>query len=181
MSVTIGLFPWDRIMLTSGITHVCIVVRDLDKAMGNYVEKFGVGPFTVREIHTPATHAVVRGEPSAYTLKFAYARSGGITLELVQPIAGNSLQAEFLVQRGEGLHHVGFASSEALDDELRRWSESGIKPLQVNRRDDARYGWAYMDTADLVGCILEVICDPPLGWWTNLSLANDLPQLQGKG
>ena len=51
-----------------------------------------------------------------------------------------------------------------------------VDPLQVHRRDDTRHGWAYMDTEDLVGCVLEVVCDPPLGWWGYSRLLTDLQE-----
>ena len=62
----------------------------------------------------------------------------------------------------------------ALDDELKRWKERGIEPLQVNYRDDPRYGWAYMDTQALVGSTIEIVCDPLFGWWEEVALSKDL-------
>ncbi len=33
----------------------------------------------------------------------------------------------------------------------------GIETLQVNNMEDPEEGWAYMDTKDIVGCILEIL------------------------
>ncbi len=168
-----GQIPDDRVMLSS-VTHVCIVVRDLERTAHNFSEKFNIGPFSIRTQHTPESHGELHGEPAEYSLKFGYARAGPIVIELVQPLQGETAYDEFLAKKGEGVHHIGFAASPSLDEELRRWEEEGIRPLQTNRRDDPRYGWAYMDTEDEVGCVLEVVCDPPLGWWESVSLAEDL-------
>ena len=165
--------PSDRIML-SQIAHVCIVVRDVEKTATNYVNHFGIGPFTIRKTHTPSFRATVHGAPTGYTLKFGYAQVGPIVLELVETVEGNTVYQEFLEEHGEGIHHIGFPAPAPFDEELARWSDQGIKPLQTNEREDPRYGWAYMDTQDLAGCILEIVCDPPGGWWNNVSLARDL-------
>ncbi|MDP2873338.1 MAG: VOC family protein [Bacillota bacterium] len=167
------VIPSDRIMLGDPY-HVCLVVRDVEKTAAVYSSLFGVGPFTIRQVHSEASQATVHGEPTAYTLKFGYARTGTIILELVETVEGHTIYEEFLAQHGEGLHHLGFRAPPPLDDELVRWRAQGIEPLQVNRRDDPRYGWAYMDTQALAGCLVEIVCDPPLGWWESLALAKDL-------
>jgi methylmalonyl-CoA/ethylmalonyl-CoA epimerase len=165
--------PEGRIMLTDP-THVCIAVRDVELTAERYASLLGIGPFTVRMVHTPASRATVRGEPSAYTLKFAYAKTPTGVLELVETVEGRTIYQEFLERHGEGVHHLGFRAPPPLDRELEKWSAQGIAILQVNRRDDPRYGWAYLDTHALLGCLVEVVCDPALGWWESLALARDL-------
>jgi len=180
MAEQTGRIPEDKVMLST-VTHVCIAVRDLERTARRFSEKFGIGPFTTRTQHTPQRHGEVRGKPAEYTLKFGYARAGSIIIELVQPLAGETVYDEFLAQRGEGVHHIGFAAAPPLDEELERWAKNGIRPLQANRRDDPEYGWAYMDTEEDVGCVLEIVCDPPLGWWESRSLAEDLKGPLGEG
>ena len=165
--------PEDGIML-SAVTHVCIVVEDVDRTARNFASKFGIGPFTIRTSHTPEERGTVGGNPAEYTLKFGYAQAGPVVLELVQPLGGESIYTDFLRERGEGIHHIGFSPGGLLEDEIDRWKGEGIDALQTHRRDDPRYGWAYMDTETDVGCILEVVCDPPLGWWESKSLSEDL-------
>jgi len=167
------LIPADGIMLSEP-THVCIVVRDVEKAAECYASFLGIGPFTVRMVHTPESRATVHGQPAAYTLKFAYARTASVVIELVETVEGHTIYDEFLAEHGEGLHHVGFKSSALLDDELARWQQLGVEALQVNRRDNPKYGWAYLDTQQRLGFIIEVVCDPPLGWWESLAMAKDL-------
>ncbi|MFO8059320.1 MAG: VOC family protein [Bacillota bacterium] len=167
------IVPSERIML-SGIAHVCIVVRDVEKTARTYSSLFGVGPFTIRTTHTPPSRGAVHGEPAGYTLKFGYAQAGPIVLELVETVEGDTIYREFIDEHGEGIHHIGFPAPAPFRRELARWEENGIEPLQTNERDDPRYGWAYMDTQQTAGCILEIVCDPPGGWWNSVSLARDL-------
>ena len=148
--------PEDRIQLNE-IVHACVVVRDVEKTAKNISEKFGIGPFEVRMKSYPESQASIRGEPVAYTLKFAYAKAGPITLELVETVEGRTIYQEFLEEHGEGLHHLGFPTPLPFDEELEKWRRMGVKPLQVNRLDDPEEGWAYMDTQDLTGFILEIL------------------------
>jgi methylmalonyl-CoA/ethylmalonyl-CoA epimerase len=148
--------PEDRIMLRE-VMHVCVVVRDVEKIAGAFAEKFGIGPWRIRVVHTPSSRASVRGEPVDYTLKFGHARVGPVTLELVETVEGKTIYQEFLEEHGEGIHHIGVPTPVPFDAELEKWHGQGIEPLQVNRMEDPEEGWAYMDTHGLIGCILEIL------------------------
>lgn len=148
--------PEDRIMLRE-IVHVCVVVRDVEERARAFAEKFGIGPWRIRVVHTPSARASVRGEPVDYTLKFGHARIGPVTLELVETVEGRTIYQEFLEEHGEGLHHIGVPTPVPFEAELDKWRRQGVEPLQANRMEDPEEGWAYMDTQDLVGCILEIL------------------------
>ncbi len=172
--------PADRVMLGEP-THVCLAVRDVEKTAQLYSSLLGFGPFLVRMVEMPESHAQVHGAAVSQVLKFGYARRGAVTFELVETVKGPSIFEDFLEQHGEGIHHIGFRGNGLLDDDLARWAKAGVKPLQVNRRGDPRYGYAYLDTVERFGCILEIVCDPALGWWESLNLARDLTGPLGKG
>jgi len=148
--------PEDRITLRE-VVHVCVVVRNVEKTAGVFAEKFGIGPWRIRVVHTPSSRASVRGEPVDYTLKFGHARVGPVTLELVETVEGKTIYQEFLEEHGEGIHHIGVPTPVPFDAELEKWRGQGIEPLQVNRMEDPEEGWAYMDTHGLIGCILEIL------------------------
>lgn len=171
--------PGDRVMLGEP-THVCLVVKDVERTADMYSSLLGFGPFLIRMVEVPPTHATVRGRAVSHVLKFGYARRGPVMFELVETVSGPTIYQEFLEQHGEGIHHIGFRGNGLLDDELARWEKIGVKPLQVDRRTDPRYGFAYLDTQERFGCILEVVCDPALGWWESLGLAKDLKGPLGK-
>jgi hypothetical protein len=154
--------PNDIVMLQD-FHHICLLVRDVEKAAENFAKTFGIGPFVATPYEAPASKAMVRGRPQGYKLKFANAKIGPITLELVEAVEGDSALTDFLKQRGEGLHHLAYCCPPPIDDELAKWKKLGIDALQVDKSisDDPRYGWAYMDTEKLVGCIIEIMCLPP--------------------
>lgn len=148
--------PEDRIMLRE-IVHVCVVVRDVEKTAEAFAEKFGIGPWRIRVMHTPSSRASVRGKPVDYTLKFGHARVGPVILELVETLEGKTIYQEYLEEHGEGIHHIGVPTPVPFDKELEKWRLQGIEPLQVNKMEDPEEGWAYMDTHGLVGCIMEIL------------------------
>jgi len=148
--------PEDKIILRE-IVHVCVVVRDVEKTAGTLAEKFGIGPFEIRLKHYPSSKASLHGEPVEYTLKFGYAKAGPIVLELVQTIEGRTIYQEFLEKHGEGLHHIGFPAPLPFGSELEKWHKLGFQPLQVSRLDDPEEGWAYMDTQEIVGFLIEIL------------------------
>jgi len=154
--------PNDMVMLQD-FHHICLLVRDVEKAAANFARTFGIGPFAATLYEAPASKATVHGRPQGYKLKFANAKIGPIALELVEPVEGSSVLTEFLMERGEGLHHLAYLCPPPIDEELTKWKKLGIDALQVDKSisDDPRYGWAYMDTEKLVGCILEIMCIPP--------------------
>jgi hypothetical protein len=92
-----------------------------------------------------------------YTLKFGHAKVGPMYLELVQTLEGKTIYQEFLEKHGEGIHHIGVPTPLPFETEFKKWQKLGIKPLQVNRMEDPEEGWAYMDTQDIAGCIIEML------------------------
>ncbi len=153
---SLGTVPADKILLRE-IVHACVVVRDVAKTTRALAERFGIGPWDVHLKSYPESQAMFRGEPVECTFKFAYAKVGPVTLELVETVSGDSSYKEFLDKHGEGLHHIGFPVPLPFDAELGKWERAGIKAVQSMRLDDPQEGWAYMDTQDLVGFTMEIL------------------------
>ena len=90
------------------VDQVGIVVRDLRRAMDHYVNVLGIGPWRV---YTYGASLVrrrsLRGQPADFELYLAFCQTSSVMLELIEPRGGPSLHAEFLVKRGEGIHHLG--------------------------------------------------------------------------
>ncbi len=148
--------PDDKILLRD-VLHACVVVRDAEKVAKTLSERFGIGPWEVHLKSYPKSQAIFRGKPVECTFKFAYAKVGPITLELAEPVSGESSYKEFLDKHGEGLHHIGFSAPLPFDAEVRKWERLGIKAIQSMKLDDPDEGWAYMDTRDLIGFTLEIL------------------------
>lgn len=152
----IGTIPDNKIFLNE-IVHVCIVVKNVEITAKNLAEKYGIGPFEIRQKTYPKANASLRGEPVEYTLKFGYSKVGSIILELVETIKGETIYNEFLETHGEGIHHIGFPTPLPFETELKKWKKQGVEALQVSKLDDPEEGWAYMDTQSDVGFIMEIL------------------------
>ena len=89
------------------IYQIGIVVKDIQRAVERYWKTLGVGPWRIYRIEPPTLGEVfVRGKPVVISIRAAFAQSGPVQLELIEPLEGPSIYREFLAEKGEGLHHV---------------------------------------------------------------------------
>ncbi|MBN2099191.1 MAG: VOC family protein [Dehalococcoidia bacterium] len=107
------------------LSHVGIVVRDMDKALDYYTGVLGLGPFTT-EVYDLQSF-VYRGKRASARVKAAISNSGPVFVELVQVLEGETVHTEFLREKGEGLQHVAFLVRN-LDEKLKDLAHSGIHP-----------------------------------------------------
>jgi methylmalonyl-CoA/ethylmalonyl-CoA epimerase len=82
------------------LDHVAIVVRDTEAALRNYRDRFGL----------EVVHSEVLESPP---VRLTYLDCGNAFLQLVEPLADSPV-AQWLVDHGEGLHHVGFGADDPL-------------------------------------------------------------------
>ena len=138
---------WDRAY------QVGIVVRDMDRAIAFY-EALGIGPF----VEGPSAHAVDRRiygrlEPDA-EVTGRIAQMGSIEFELMQPVRGKSIQAEFLEKHGEGVVHI-CAHTDNLATDIERMAANGFPVISSAEFDDGGK-FAYFDTREVGGVVLEL-------------------------
>jgi hypothetical protein len=93
--------------------QVGIVVRDLDEAMRVYYHEFGIGPWEVYEMNSSCVEDMTMDEKRQdYAMRVALAMVGKLQWELIEPVGENNIYAQFLAERGEGLHHLGVATKD---------------------------------------------------------------------
>jgi hypothetical protein len=91
------------------VSQVGIVVHDLDAAMARYTERHGWGPWGVYQYAPPQLHDLRQhGRDASFTWIGAETLVDGLNVELLAPVSGGGLFAEWLEQRGEGVHHLGY-------------------------------------------------------------------------
>jgi catechol 2,3-dioxygenase-like lactoylglutathione lyase family enzyme len=127
----------------TGINQVAIVVKDLQKVTENYWNILGIGPWEIYSWEAPLVYERrYRGKPAWAREKIALAQVGAVQLELVQPVEGDSTYQDFLVEHGQGLHHLQFLVDD-VDETAEMLAKEGFPSLQSGRCGPTEYSSAY--------------------------------------
>lgn len=134
------------------VSHIGIVTKDLDKTMKEFENLYGLRPFKVMEPGYVNTY--LRGKPTPFRLKSAFYQSGQIFFEVVSVLEGETSYAEWLKEKGEGLHHLAY-DIENIEEWIEHYEEKGIRVLQSGERLGVK--WAHLDTTAYTGTIVELV------------------------
>jgi len=148
--------------LASGIAQVALVVEDLDEAMKQYWEMFGIGPWHVYTYEKPLVQEMsYHGEPADYSMRLGLSYCGPMRIELIEVGRGNTVYADFVREHGYGVHHFGILV-EDMDAAIAEAEAAGVAMTQdgkgFGRDGDGHY--AYLDTEQRLGVTLELIERP---------------------
>jgi methylmalonyl-CoA/ethylmalonyl-CoA epimerase len=141
------------------IEHVSVLVRDLDRALEHYTNDLGMGPWGVYTL-TPdwIGDMTVHGKEQRYVYKLALCNVDPVLYELMESVQGPTIYEEFLRERGEGVHHLGYFV-EDIDAEISKMDSRGFALVLSGRgfgtNDDGAF--AQFDTERACGCILEAL------------------------
>ena len=144
----------------TAVNQVGFVVKDLDTAMAAYW-RVGVGPWRVYTYGAPLVKDITyRGKPGNWRFLIALAGLGaGFSLELIQPLSGESIYSEFLEKHGEGgIQHLGIVVDD-LDRVVAEAQRAGYTVIQSGRghgvRGDGKF--AYLSTEDDLFTVYELM------------------------
>ena len=142
--------------------HIGWVVRDCAAAQAELSARLCAGPFlSAGERRFDQT--LVHGKPAPFALKIAFGALGGVLLELLEPLDDRSPHAEFLAERGEGLHHLAYLVPD-FDEQLAAIRAGG--PQQGLLIDGTGPGnpvrWVYVDGGAVRGTVIELLERTPL-------------------
>ncbi len=135
-----------------GLFQQAYVVNDIAAAQVAMVSALGCSPF----VTLPATDLEyeLRGQTVSCALGLAFARSGNVQIELLQPVRGEGLHVEFLASNGPGAHHLGFL----VDDLDAVVADSGFERVMGSQFGTLRF--CYLDTFTELGLFTELVQDP---------------------
>jgi methylmalonyl-CoA epimerase len=109
--------------VTQRLAHICILVRDIDRAIEHYANILGaVSPQLLRKKVTKEER--VAGK-DIYVTAFFRATGSGCDIQLPQPLDPKSPLYKRLEKYGEGLHHIAFTSSH-LEDTFQQVKKKGV-------------------------------------------------------
>jgi methylmalonyl-CoA/ethylmalonyl-CoA epimerase len=113
------------------IVEIAIVTRDHQRTMSGLVQ-LGIGPWRVYEFNPANTASqTYMGQPSDVVLKVCFAQVGNIVWELMEPISGASIFADFLGSHGEGIHHVAYdCNNIPFEERVAGFANRGFRCIQ---------------------------------------------------
>jgi len=141
-------------MGTHVVTQIALVVKDMDKAIEAYSRIFGLPKPDVMLTDPTNAHATYRGVPTNAQAKSAFFHLGQVDLELIEPVAGDSVWQEVLDKKGEGVHHIAFQikGTDGVTDFL---DQNGIPTIQQGQYTGGMY--TYVDSEPQLGVMLELL------------------------
>lgn len=153
------------------LSQVCMVVHDAEKTMKFLWNTFGIGPWNIyiRDFTSKIDAELIYdmtyyGKPAHFSYKVVHTRNklGSVFIELIQPLAGENIYRDFLREKGEGVHHLGWHvvnTLEAFDETRKKLEAEGFPCMMSARLYDSAIG--YFDTSKVLNTILEVVWRDP--------------------
>lgn len=137
------------------ISQVCWVVPDIEAGERLLGRLLGVPAWTpMGEVRFGPDEATHRGRPADFSARVSLGWSGDLQVELIEPVAGESLYAEFLGEHpAGGLHHVAIETDD-VDATVR---ESGLEVLSEGTMAGGLMRFAYLDGAAHGAPFVEVV------------------------
>lgn len=127
------------------------IYKDITKQAQIMEKFFGIPKFNI--LGPLEMEIVYRGKQTKWTAYGGFSRLfNNVEVELLQFEKGECIHKEFLDQGREGLHHIR-CDVDDLQSVIDKFEEEGIGVLQTGKIVGLKY--AYMDTEDLLGIILE--------------------------
>jgi catechol 2,3-dioxygenase-like lactoylglutathione lyase family enzyme len=127
------------------ITQVCWVTDDIEASERLLSDQFGVGGWTrISDVEFGPDTTSLRGAPVRFVAHISLGYAGDLQLELIQPVEGPGIHAEFLAEHGPGLHHVCFEVDD-VDMACAAAEAAGVPVLMRGSMMDGEIEFAYVD------------------------------------
>jgi catechol 2,3-dioxygenase-like lactoylglutathione lyase family enzyme len=141
------------------LAQVALVCRDIHAAIARWSAVLGVPPPAPITTEPGLQRSMTfRGVPSDARCHLAFFDLGGVQLELIQPLGGESSWQEGLDRNGEGFHHLGFWV-EDVDRAKAGLAAQGAPELHAGKFQGG--GYVYVESAPSLGVTLELLYREP--------------------
>lgn len=127
------------------LDHIGIVVRDLEATAAALERTLGLKLEGVENYQN--------------TLRIGFLPLGAIDIELIEPLTDEGMNAQFLREHGEGIHHVAFAVQD-LEASLKEALHQGARLLLPPCIGARGRRIAFLDGEGLGGTALELVAAP---------------------
>ena len=140
--------------------EIAIVTRDHKRTMAGLC-RFGIGPWQVHTFSPEnTTNQTYRGKPSPFMMKVCFAQLGAVIWELIEPVSGDTIFAEFLERHGEGIHHVAFdCNNIPFEQRIAEFERRGFQLVQSGSWMGKNH-FVFFETEDVTTTCLETYSFP---------------------
>jgi len=129
------------------LDHVGIAVHDLDHALDEYREKYGITP-------------LYRETVASQGVEEAMIPLGGSFIQLLQPLGPETPVGRFLAKQGEGVHHLAWAVAN-INAALEHLKAQGARLVDSEPRPGGGgTRIAFVHPRDLAGTLIELVESP---------------------
>lgn len=135
-------------MELSHIEHIGIAVKSLDLAIPYYEKVLGLQCYAIEEVKDQK-------------VKTAFFKIGQTKLELLESTDPEGPIGKFIEKKGEGIHHLAFATANGVQKALDEAEEKGVRLIDKAPRKGAEgLNIAFMHPKSTFGVLTE-LCENP--------------------
>ena len=128
------------------IDHVAIAVNNVDEAVKEYKQAFGISKVEFENVETEGVRVAI--------LHLKDSR-----IELMEPTRDDSPIRKFLTTKGEGLHHIAL-ETDVIENEVERMKGCGIRFLGEIRSGSRGTKVTFIHPKSLHGVLAELCSHP---------------------
>jgi methylmalonyl-CoA/ethylmalonyl-CoA epimerase len=129
------------------IDHIAIAVKDLEPALENFKNVLNIGHIDLEDVPTEK-------------VKVAILKLEDTRIELMQPLDDNSPISKFLLEKGEGIHHLAITADD-IERDVERASSNGAKFLGGIRSGSYGRKITFIHPKSVNGVLMEICQAPP--------------------
>jgi catechol 2,3-dioxygenase-like lactoylglutathione lyase family enzyme len=102
-----------------GFSHIGLAVESIEAFVAAWGKPLRLGDWKIHSDQVNPGDIQLHGQPVGFSVRVAFARLGGTSIELVETTIGQTHHGEHVKQRGSGLHHVAFWVRDLPDEVLK--------------------------------------------------------------
>src|SRR5574344_2748167 len=135
-------------MKLSHIEHIGIAVKSLESAIAFYEEMLGLKCYAIEEV-------------ADQRVKTAFFKIGQTKIELLESTDPEGPISKFIEKKGEGIHHIAFATEDGVQKSLEELAEKGVQLIDKTPRKGAEgLNIAFLHPKSTIGVLTELCEDP---------------------
>ncbi|NCB18444.1 MAG: methylmalonyl-CoA epimerase [Bacteroidia bacterium] len=135
-------------MKLSHIEHIGIAVKSLENAIPMYEQMLGLKCYAVEEV-------------ADQKVKTAFFKVGQTKIELLESTDPEGPIGKFIEKKGEGVHHIAFATEDGLQKSLDELAGKGVQLIDKAPRKGAEgLNIAFLHPKSTIGVLTELCEDP---------------------